>query len=258
MESANANKDDGCTDEPVETQAEDHAIASKSELADLQNARPEVIVIVATSALLTRDRNLAHRVTEMVNKSYGCSRLSVSETANRIGMGDKGVHANRVLHLAFRDGSLVGCCSSTIQPPWTASGCGHWGLMVVDLAAQGTGVASALRAAAEERLAAAECKQIQLEYEYTAGDPFSERLMEWYEHRCGFTCMDGRPRTRPGYTEFRRCRKHIDHSEMERAKQARPTTETGDLVDPASANTSAKPASCLSRLLARCAAATGL
>ena len=72
--------------------------------------------------------------------------------------------ANRVLHLAFREGHLLGCCSSTLQPPWTpwtepltrscgpGRTCGHWGLLSVHPDAQGTGVASALIAAAERRL----------------------------------------------------------------------------------------------------------
>lgn len=39
----------------------------------------------------------------------------------------------QVLHLAFKkdDGTLVGCMSSTFQPPWTERGCGHWGLLAV-------------------------------------------------------------------------------------------------------------------------------
>ena len=35
----------------------------------------------------------------------------------RLGLGT--VDANRVLHLAFRNDELLGCCSSTLQPPWT-------------------------------------------------------------------------------------------------------------------------------------------
>eukprot|EP00966_Prymnesium_polylepis_P148247 3424522-Prymnesium_polylepis.1 len=94
-------------------------------------------------------------------------------------MGDPGPRANRVLHLAFRGERLVGCCSSTFQPPWTPEGCGHWGLVVVRLEAQGTGVASALVHAAEARLAGC-CARVQIEYEYTKGEEYSERLLEWY------------------------------------------------------------------------------
>merc|ERR1711972_811462 len=52
---------------------------------------------------------------------------------------------------------------------------------------QGIGVASSLVAAAERRLLDAGCKRVQIEYEYTVGDPYSERLMAWYETKLGFS-----------------------------------------------------------------------
>ena len=58
-------------------------------------------------------------------------RVDEDDVENRLEMGDAGARANRVLHLATRGGSLVGCCSSTFQPGWTPEGCGHWGLLVV-------------------------------------------------------------------------------------------------------------------------------
>lgn len=79
--------------------------------------------------------------------------------------------------------------------------------MAVD--AQGTGVASALVAAAEARLIDAGLANCQIEYEYTSGDPASERLYQWYEGALGF-CAGGPPSTRTGCTEFRRCRKRLD------------------------------------------------
>merc|ERR1712159_733746 len=84
-------------------------------------------------------------------------RLGQAEVARRLAMGDDGVQSNRVLHLAFtkEDDTLVGCMSSTFQPPWTEQGCGHWGLLAVHPAHQGKGVASALVHAAEHRLATA-------------------------------------------------------------------------------------------------------
>ena len=97
---------------------------------------------------------------------------------NRLQMGDDGARANRVLHLAWRRGECVGVCSSTYQPPWCQEGCGHWGLVVAHVDHQGTGVASALVRAAEARLAGA-CEMIQIEYEYTPGDDYSERLYAW-------------------------------------------------------------------------------
>merc|ERR1712187_131738 len=91
-------------------------------------------------------------------------RISESDVRNRIALGDGGSCANRVLHIAWRCSTPVGCCSSTIQPPWTCCGVGHWGLLAVDPAAQGLGVASALVVAAEERLARAGCYAVQIEY----------------------------------------------------------------------------------------------
>ena len=85
-------------------------------------------------------------------------------------------------------------------------GCGHWGMLVVDLANQGTGVASALVVAAEQRLARAGCCAVQIEYEYTHGHAPSQRLMDWYEGKLGYECVSGGFRRRV-QTEFRKCRK---------------------------------------------------
>ena len=94
-------------------------------------------------------------------------------------------------------------CSSTLQTPWCPSGCGHWGLLVVAVEAQGTGVASALVAAAERRLVEAGLREVQIEYDYERGNPQSERLRAWYEGSCGFS---GPPSCHSG---FRRCRKRL-------------------------------------------------
>jgi GNAT superfamily N-acetyltransferase len=152
--------------------------------------------------------DFAERVAAMVNSAYGYDRISSSEVKQRLAMGDAGLQANRVLHLAWRDGCLVGCCSSTKSTPWTPHGCGHWGLLVVAPPAQGTGVARALVRAAERRLAEAGLSQVQMEYEYTCGDEYSERLFSWYEGSLGFS--GGRAPTRHvGRSEFRRCRKSL-------------------------------------------------
>ena len=137
----------------------------------------------------------------MVTRAYGYCRVSNHEVRQRLHMGDS--HPNRVLHLAVREGKLVGCCSSTLQTPWCPSGCGHWGLLSVDPAAQGTGVASALVAAAEQRLYEAGLREVQIEYDYHRGDPQSERLLAWYEGSCGFTGPGSR------HSGFRRCRKRL-------------------------------------------------
>ncbi|CAK0880822.1 unnamed protein product, partial [Prorocentrum cordatum] len=147
----------------------------------------------------------------MINDSYGHRRISDREVASRLSHGDRGSCANRVLHLAFRDGALAGCCSSTIQPGsvFTCCCCGHWGLLAVAREAQGAGVASALVAAAERRLAAAGCAAVQIEYEYEVGDEFSERLRQWYEGRLGFRCLSGAPGSAAGRREFRLCHKLV-------------------------------------------------
>ena len=83
--------------------------------------------------------------------------------------------ANRVLLLAYIDGhKLAGACSSTFSVPWAAEGCGHWGLLVSDTAMRGRGVASALVAVAEHRIAS-KCTAVRMEYEFVPKDPHSER-----------------------------------------------------------------------------------
>ena len=158
--------------------------------------------------MAANDPMLVPRITRMINGAYEYERVSEEDIENRLEMGDAGPRANRVLHLAHRDGQLVGSCSSTHQPPWTAEGCGHWGLLVVDTAHQGTGVASALVKAAEERLAGA-CQHVQIEYDYLAGDEQSERLMKLYEGKYGFTCVQPVRRRGGGQSQFRKCVKEL-------------------------------------------------
>jgi len=121
-------------------------------------------------------------------------------------MGDSGIgFSNRVLLLAYKGESLVGCVSSTYSPPWTPEGCGHWGLLVVHTAHQGKGVAKALVFAAERRVAGA-CERIQIEYDHH-GDEYGDRLQAWYEDKLGFEVESGGRSRRGG--SFRRCRKTI-------------------------------------------------
>jgi len=169
----------------------------------------EVDVVVATSAMAAANPGLVLRITDMINASYGYRRISDLDVRSRVSNGDHGVMSNRVLHLAWRGDALVGCCSSTIQPPFTCCCCGHWGLMVVERSAQGTGVASALVATAERRLARAGCLGVQIEYQYTVGEEFSERLRQWYEGKLGFKCLTGPPGSSLGHREFRVCHKCI-------------------------------------------------
>ena len=186
-------------------------------------ALPPVDVVIGTSEMARADPELVNKITTMVNSSYfaslrevlpegmeGYERVSTDDVVERLGMGDAGARANRVLHLAFRAGELVGCCSSTFQPPWTDQGCGHWGLLVVSQAAQGTGVASAIVAAAERRLAGC-CARVQIEYEYYQNHPPSEALKAMYEDHFGFVreSGSGRRRSSSGGSEFRRCHKEL-------------------------------------------------
>jgi GNAT superfamily N-acetyltransferase len=174
----------------LEGEGEDALPQDAAAAAPSSDDADRVVVTIGTTALAEQDPTLAQRITTMVNTSYTRAladqlppggvyeRTSVPDVLSRLSMGDDGARANRVLHLAWRREQLVGICSSTYQPPWCEEGCGHWGLVVVDVSAQGTGVASALVRAAEERLAGA-CEQIQIEYEYTPGHEYSERLYEW-------------------------------------------------------------------------------
>ena len=168
----------------------------------------DVIVTIGTSALVEQVADVVRRIEEVVNQAYTYRRVSRADVRDRLAMGDAGLRANRVLHLAWRGDELLGACSSTYQPPWTPEGCGHWGLLSVIPEAQSTGVASALVRAAELRLAAA-CEMIQIEYEYTPGDEYSGRLLQWYEGKCGFECPSGPPRNDRRYTQFRKCFKRV-------------------------------------------------
>lgn len=181
----------------------------------------EVLVLIGTSQD-AQVQGRVQRISEIVNTAYSSvgkhKRLDTYDVMDRLEMGDAGVRANRVLHLAYKGDLLVGCASSTFSPGWTGEGCGHWGLLAVDPAHQGAGIATALVLAAERRLATT-CEAIQIEYQHTEGDEFSHRLMRWYEDKLGF---DGGPRRqRPGTTSFRRCVKPIPEEEQKRGRQRR-------------------------------------
>jgi len=151
------------------------------------NASPAVQVLVGTSKMAADDATLAARIAEVANRANGHQRFSVGEVRSRLSKGDDEPDANRVLHVAYRDGKVVGCCSSTVQ----------WGLRTSPRLARPissrrslsnrTGVASALVAAAEQRLLERGCTRVQIEYHYCQGDAESERLRGWYEGKLGFS-----------------------------------------------------------------------
>ena len=101
------------------------------------------VVTIGTSSDCISDPTLPRRISSLVNAAYTHSlgsiipdgetyeRTSPRDIRDRLRMGDAGVQANRVLHIARQrravggDGEgegedeLVGCCSSTFQPPWS-------------------------------------------------------------------------------------------------------------------------------------------
>eukprot|EP00933_Yihiella_yeosuensis_P060387 TRINITY_DN6301_c0_g1_i1.p1 TRINITY_DN6301_c0_g1~~TRINITY_DN6301_c0_g1_i1.p1 ORF type:complete len:195 (+),score=27.58 TRINITY_DN6301_c0_g1_i1:90-674(+) len=171
-------------------------------------------VVIATAEHSKYASDIAH----MVNLSFGYNRISEGEVRGRLAHGDL-ERPNRVLHVAFQGSHVVGCASSTLQAPWTPYGCGHWGLLVVDKASQGQGIASRIVAAAEKRLHDCGCQEVQIEFEYWEDDEYSDRLKDWYEGKCGFECISStfelgligfvnRVIGKPGKS-FRRCRKTL-------------------------------------------------
>jgi GNAT superfamily N-acetyltransferase len=209
----------------------DEALAQAGSAVDVPAASGsgcDVVVMIGTTKLAEADPFIVSKIESVINRAYSHSmadelmqgqlyrRVSRGDVIHRLGMGDDGLRANRVLHLAWRGDTLLGACSSTFQPPWTPSGCGHWGLLSVVPEAQCTGVASALVRAAELRLASV-CDKIQIEYEYTSGQPYSERLLNWYEGKCGFECPYGAPRSCMS-SQFRKCFKPIPEELKERGR----------------------------------------
>jgi len=177
-------------------------------------------VVVGTSRH-ANDAELVDRVVQLVIESYaavgGHKTISAEKVRGRLRCGDvEATTARRVLHLAIRDGRAVGCMSSSLTTPWTPTGCGHWGFLVVAVDAQGTGVASALVQGAETRLKRGGCTEVQIEYEYGAHLPHTQRLSDWYEGKLGFKDTSCWFMNRflgmivgGGGTEFRRCRKAL-------------------------------------------------
>ena len=110
-----------------------------------------------------------------------------------------------------------------------------FGLLVAAREAQGTGVASALVAAAESRLRDNGCTAIQIEYEFD-GDTHSQRLYNWYEGKLEFVCGAGPPRAGGGVfgLQFRKCRKKIS--------RGAPASSAGETSEAAAGASAAAPA----------------
>jgi GNAT superfamily N-acetyltransferase len=165
----------------------------------LTGAPSRADVSVDLGPALPQSTETACTLAALVNAAYGYSRVSSGEMAHRARTA-----RNRALHVARVDGKIVGCCSSTLYVPWCGPGCGHWGLLAVHPEAQGSGVASALVAHAEQRLALAGMSKCQVEYSFYQGDAQCERLMAWYEGQLGFRGPSSRS------SGFRVCRKQIE------------------------------------------------
>ena len=187
----------------------DASSPSDSDGSAVAELKQPVEVMIGTSDL-AQSQTFVRELVAMVNSAYGYGRISEGEASHRLRAGDSRLSRNRVLHVAMREGKLVGCCSSTLHVPWQGPGCGHWGLLVVDPATQGTGVASALVHAAEARLSDAGCYLVGMEYSFRKGDPFSERLLAWYEDRLHYRGPQHRQ------SGFRMCRKRLDRAEVAR------------------------------------------
>lgn len=176
----------------VETDANPHASSTPA-------AKERLPIQVEIGANMTNvSDGTIEQITRLINEAYGQQRVSTGSVRHRVRAG-----RNRVLHVATRDGQIVGVCSSTLFVPWAGPGCGHWGLLAVDPAMQGLGVGSALVAAAEARIADAKLGWVGMEYSYFAGDAFSERMLSWYEDSLRYVG----PQTRA--SGFRICRKRL-------------------------------------------------
>eukprot|EP00928_Gymnodinium_smaydae_P024207 TRINITY_DN19661_c0_g2_i1.p1 TRINITY_DN19661_c0_g2~~TRINITY_DN19661_c0_g2_i1.p1 ORF type:complete len:335 (-),score=77.20 TRINITY_DN19661_c0_g2_i1:230-1168(-) len=212
------------------TAAKSTSLASAHETASPESGKRAALqleVVIGDSNLARTNPAIVEQICSMVNRAYGYIRVDEDDITERLAMGDPGsFRGNRVLHLAMLGNRPVGCMSSTFRVPWAEEGCGHWGLLVVDEAMQGRGVASAMVKAAEARLATM-CEEIQIEYEFTRGDALSERLLKWYEGRLGFRCAHGPPRGRG--TEFRKCRKPIPEAAQRRGQTERLQALRADL-----------------------------
>jgi GNAT superfamily N-acetyltransferase len=152
------------------------------------------------------------QIVEMIDATYGKGYATGRQVKRWLSHGEKGEYSHRVLHLAFRDGKLVGCVLATCSLFIAPKACGHWGMLAIHRAAQGTNVEKELVHAAETHLMKGGCVMVDSEYKYDASVQ-SQQLRSWYEDGLGFENKHNRVLnrflgmllTRGG--EFRRCRK---------------------------------------------------
>jgi len=181
-----------------------------------------ISVVIGTSALAEQHAGLDGVLTDIITRAYeavgGNPRMLQSQpVAARLRMGDYGTRTNRVLHVAFQGKQVVGCISSSLATLWTGPSVGHWGLLAVDPTLQGRGIASALVASAESRLAEA-CSQIHIEYDFYPGREHSQRLRNWYE-KLGFVQKGSEQKDGGG--EFCFCRKRVPKQSQTQGKLRR-------------------------------------
>ena len=174
-------------------------------------------VVIGTSQYAAHAVDIAR----MVNEAYGYTRCSADDITARLQAGESS-EPNRVLHLAVNyAGAIVGCASSSLCTAWTPKCCGHWGFLAVMCSEQKGGIAGAIVAAAEERLAAAGCQHVQIEYEFSPSSPHSQRLCGWYEGPLGYkrhsswlaARLIGMLIGHQPKSEWRSCRKHLARRE---------------------------------------------
>ena len=175
--------------------------------------RVPVRVVVGTSQYAAHAVDIAR----MVNDAYGYTRCSAEDITVRLQAGES-AEPNRVLHLAVNnEDAVVGCASSSLSTAWTPSRCGHWGFLAVMRSEQKHGIAGAIVAAVEERLAAAGCQHVQIEYEFSPSSSHSQRLCAWYEGPLGYkrhsswltARLIGMLIGHQPKSEWRSCRKHL-------------------------------------------------
>ena len=82
---------------------------------DVQTERPRapVRVEIGANVIDGTSPSTVETITSLINRAYGHYRVSPEAVHHRMRTG-----RNRVLHVATREGTIVGVCSSTLYVPW--------------------------------------------------------------------------------------------------------------------------------------------